>query len=116
MRALGKAANKRPNQKNAGIRRVDQIKTHPVVARHLFMQALGDTLHHGLSGGSGFREVLKFPEKFLCSGIMVRLGLANDTNLRASSCSDRKKYAEQKSRVSSWRRDSADQGAVNAKS
>src|ERR1700683_1681759 len=43
----GKAADERSDQQNAGVRRVDEIKAYPVVARHLFVQTLGDTLHHG---------------------------------------------------------------------
>src|SRR5271165_7112694 len=60
-----KAANEGPHQQNAGVRRVDEIKTHPVVARHFFMETLGHTFHQGLRRWSGPGKVLKFREQFL---------------------------------------------------
>src|SRR5208283_2369668 len=59
-----KAAGERSDDQVAGVRGIDQIKTRPVVARHLFVQTLGHTLHKGIDRGSAPGKVLKFLEKF----------------------------------------------------
>jgi hypothetical protein len=58
-----KAAYERPNQQDAGISRIDKIKTDPIVLRHLFVQSLGDTLHQRIHRGSNLSEILKILQK-----------------------------------------------------
>jgi hypothetical protein len=47
----------------AGIRWVDEIKAHPVVARHFFVNALGDAVHQELRGRSSEGIALNFTKK-----------------------------------------------------
>jgi hypothetical protein len=64
MRIWGvKLPPKRPDDEHVGVGRVDEIEVYPAVARHLFVQALGDTLHDGLDRGSGDGKAVKFLEK-----------------------------------------------------
>src|SRR5580658_6001542 len=59
-----KAARERPDQQDAGVRRIDEIKPYPVITSHLFVQTLRDTRHDGLGCRSGFDKTLKFLQKF----------------------------------------------------
>ena len=59
-----KAASEESDDQLAGIRRIDQIEAHPVVARHFFVKALGDAVHQELGGRSSEDIALKFTEKF----------------------------------------------------
>jgi len=58
-----KATDKRPDQQNPGVCRIDQIKTYPGVSRRLFVQALGDTLHDGLGSEICVLKTLKLSEQ-----------------------------------------------------
>src|ERR1700722_848299 len=57
-------ARERPDQQDAGVRRVDEIKTYPVITSHRFVQTLRDTRHDRFGRRSGFDKALKFLQKF----------------------------------------------------
>ena len=58
-----KAASEGSDDQIAGIRRIDQIKAYPVLTRHLFVKALGDTDHEELGIRSDEGIALKFAKK-----------------------------------------------------
>src|SRR5580658_11346909 len=58
------AARERPDQQDAGVRRIDEIKPYPVITSHLFVQTLRDMRHDGLGRRSGSDKTLKFLQKF----------------------------------------------------
>ena len=58
-----KAADERSDQQEAGIGRIDEIKTHPVEPRHLFVETLGDMLHDRFGRRCGLGKLLEFSKK-----------------------------------------------------
>ena len=64
-------AGERTDDQVTGIRWVDQIKTHPVVARHFFVNALGNAVHEELDGGSGESIALNFTNKLGVAGVTL---------------------------------------------
>ena len=58
-----KTADERSDDQIARVRRIDQIKPHPVVACHLLVKVLGDLLHKGLGRSTGSGNLLEFQKK-----------------------------------------------------
>jgi len=62
------AADEWADEQHAGVRWIDEIEADPVVARHFFVEMLGNMLHERLGCGSGGGESLKVLEEFFVSG------------------------------------------------